>query len=141
MQTTTTGPKEATAKGIPGSDRPASYYLNLVAKAFLAHLTSEVEFGLPANHMDLTNQRDEYYTILDYLAENLNNEQQLPAALTVPLEEYNELAERLRKMKKELDRERGLDRLPDLPADGEINEMAERLRRMQRELDRERGKE
>ena len=67
--------------------------------------------------------------------------ERLPDGPAVPLDEYNELAERLRRIQKELDRERELERLPDLPADAEINEMAERLRRMQRELDRKNGKE
>lgn len=57
---------------IPGSDRPATYYIILTAKAFLAVLADEAE--------EACGRTDEFYyqtlihsygEILDFLAENL----------------------------------------------------------------------
>ncbi|MCB0568009.1 MAG: hypothetical protein KDD01_26865 [Phaeodactylibacter sp.] len=72
MQTTTTGPKEATAKGIPGTDLPASYYIVLTAKAFLSYLVYEAERGGgPTDEFHYDNLTHSYGEILDFLAENL----------------------------------------------------------------------
>ncbi|MCB9298841.1 MAG: hypothetical protein H6559_37835 [Lewinellaceae bacterium] len=56
---------------IPGSDRPASHYVALTAKAFLAYLADRAEDGLQYEEFYYQNLLHSFSEILDFLTQNL----------------------------------------------------------------------